>query len=176
MYVCMYVCMYVHTYICMYIYIYTYIHIYSPTSGNLRDDPRVSDSSCEAMSEIARRSKTPRKSVGHAASSRPNSCSPVVTRSSPRNFTIFHCRSPGVAGRNCVSCFVSSEAMLRPTTLRHAELRSTIDSITSALFYDFLCPIVEERLAISAQSVHRCKARLVGYNFFADCTGRPSFV
>ena len=128
------------------------------------------------MSEIARRSKTPRKSVGHAASSRPNSCSPVVTRSSPRNFAIFHCRSPGVAGRNCVSCFVSSEAMLRPTTLRHAELRSTIDSITSALFYDFLCPIVEERLAISAQSVHRCKARLVGYNFFADCTGLPSFV
>jgi len=30
---------------------------------------------------------------------------------------------------------------------------------------------VEERLAISTQSIHRCKVHLVGYNFVVDIMG-----
>ena len=38
------------------------------------------------------------------------------------------------------------------------------------------CPLPEERLAISTQSIHRWKVHLMGYNYVADDTGLSSFV
>jgi len=38
------------------------------------------------------------------------------------------------------------------------------------------CPLAEERLVISTQSIHLWKVHLVGYNSVADIMGLSSFV